>query len=65
MSDKEVKIIQERHPDTFTKKINELLSQGNWRIVETEMSVTDNQFDAMLIRSEKTFENKITWDGIE
>lgn len=50
-NDKAVAIIHARMSDEFVSRVNNLLSLGNWRIVQTEMSVCDHQYDAMLIES--------------
>lgn len=50
MRDTEIKIISAKMPDEFEKLVNNVLTQGNWRIAETEMSVTDHHYWAMLIR---------------
>lgn len=52
MRDVLVKIVSAQTPDEFEKIINPLLSLGNWRIAETEMSVTDHHYWAMLIKAE-------------
>ena len=49
--DVDVTVIQAKQPGEFVTRVKDLLSQGGWRVVQTEMSVTDNQYDAMLIRS--------------
>lgn len=50
MSDKEIKIISRRTPQEFESAVNEILNDGHWRIAETEMSVTDHHYFAMMIR---------------
>lgn len=49
MSDKKLIIVSARMPEEFMQKVNVLLDLGGWRVVETEMSVTDHHYFAMLI----------------
>lgn len=49
--DCEVKMIHERSSQDFERVVNELLKQGGWRIEQTEVSVTDSQYDAVTVRS--------------
>lgn len=53
MDDLEVRVIFEKYPETFEKAVNALLQCGGWRVVQTEMSVTDHHYFAMLVRSDK------------
>lgn len=53
MNDKELVIVQAKYPDDFEKAVNSYLEQGGWRVAETEMSVTDHHYFAMLIQSER------------
>lgn len=52
MADLEVRIVYARMPDEFESKVNVLLSFGCWRVAETEMSVTDHHYWAMLVKSD-------------
>lgn len=49
-ADQRVMIVGVKYPDEFEKIVNEILSEGNWRIAQTEMSVTDHHYYAMLIK---------------
>ena len=49
-TDNELRIISAEYPQDFEAKINERLAEGCWRIAETEMSVTDHHYWAMLIK---------------
>lgn len=49
--DVEIKIIDERSPRVFEHVLNTLLQEGCWRIAETHVSVTDNHYSAMLVKS--------------
>lgn len=49
-NDKTVAIIHARMSDEFVARVNDLLSLGNWRIVQTEMDI-GHQYSAMLIES--------------
>lgn len=53
MNDVILKIINERTPSQFESVVNAILSQGGWRIAETEMSVTDSHYWAMLVKSDQ------------
>lgn len=50
MTDEALRIISAKMPDEFVEIVNALLSQGGWRIVQTEMSVCDHHYFAMAIR---------------
>lgn len=54
MSDNRIKVISAKYPDEFERSVNELLSKGNWRVAETEMSVTDHHYYALLIQEQET-----------
>jgi hypothetical protein len=49
--DNELRIINATSPEQFEQEVNKLLFEGYWRVVETEMSVTDSHYWAMLIQS--------------
>jgi hypothetical protein len=50
VSDEEIKIVSAKYPEMFESAVNELLRQGDWRVVATEMSVTDHHYFAMLVK---------------
>jgi hypothetical protein len=52
MSDLQIKIVTATTPVVFEQRVNELLKAGNWRVAETEMSVTDHHYYALLIQEE-------------
>lgn len=51
MKDERIEIVTAKFPDDFTKAVNALLNTGNWRVAETEMSVTDHHYFALLIKA--------------
>lgn len=51
LQDDRLVVISGKFPDEFTKKVNDLLVLGGWRVTQTEMSVTDHHYFAMLIKS--------------
>lgn len=51
MKDSKVAIITAQFPDVFVEKVNVVLESGDWRVVETEMSVGDSHYYAMLVKS--------------
>lgn len=53
-NDKELKIVTAKLPQDFTEKMNALMEEGCWRVAETEMSVTDHHYWAMLIRNDSS-----------
>lgn len=53
MSDSKIKVVKARGPAEFESTVNFLLADGNWRVAETEMSVCDSHYWAMLVQSEK------------
>lgn len=58
MTDVQLKIVNEKTPRDFEDAVNGLLNEGVWRIAETEMSVCDNHYFAMLIKSKTEQELK-------
>lgn len=50
-SDEQLKIIRAAFPNDFESLVNDLLKEGSWRIVQTEMSESDHHYVAMLIKS--------------
>lgn len=51
--DGQVRIVRESTPNAFESTMNGILSEGLWRVCETEMSECDHQYTAMLVRGEK------------
>lgn len=49
--DLEIRIVWAKDPDEFEEKVNGLLSQGGWRIANSEMSVPDAHYFALMIRA--------------
>lgn len=45
-------------PVVFEQRMNDLLRDGNWRVAQTEMSVTDNHYWALLIKSRSEKDDK-------
>jgi hypothetical protein len=54
-ADCKLKFVCERDSEIFEDTVNTLLSEGGWRVVQTEMSVADNHFCAMLVRCGEAF----------
>jgi hypothetical protein len=52
MFDHRLIIVSAKMPEEFMGKVNELLKAGDWRVAETEMSVTDHHYWSMLIQSD-------------
>jgi hypothetical protein len=52
--DVEIRIVNESYAHTFQDAVNRILSEGGWRIMSTEMSVSDHHYYAMLIKSAKS-----------
>lgn len=52
MNDLEIKVVSAKTPAVFEQRVNDLLRGGNWRVTETEMSVTDHHYYALLIKTE-------------
>lgn len=50
-TDERMTVVTARYPDQFESLVNALLSEGNWRVAQTEMSVTDHHYYALLIKS--------------
>lgn len=57
MIDEKLVIVQAKYPKDFTEAVNQLLSEGSWRVVQTEMSVTDHHYYAMLIKQKQDNES--------
>lgn len=51
MSDEKMIVIRAQFPDEFADKVNELLEAGGWRVAQTEVSVTDHHYYALLIKA--------------
>jgi len=49
--DEKVLIIDEKMPDDFERRLNEVLAEGGWRVAETEVYVTNHHYFALLIKS--------------
>jgi hypothetical protein len=53
MADIQLKIVNEKTLKEFEDAVNALLNEGDWRITQTEMSVCDGHYFAMLIKSKE------------
>jgi proline dehydrogenase len=51
MRDETLLIISAKMPDEFEEKVNKILKEHNARVVQTEMSVCDHQYVAMIVIS--------------
>lgn len=56
--DKEVKYIADQYADQFEKRINNVLKEGQWRVVWIKGSLVKNEFHAFLVRSDYLHETK-------
>ena len=54
LPDVQIKIVEKRMPEDFVAAVNEILELGGWRIAQTEMSVCDHHYVALLIRREES-----------
>lgn len=48
-------IVKASMPEEFQEKVNALLKEGGWRVVQTEMSVCDHHYFAMLVKKKNGF----------
>lgn len=48
--DEQMVMVNEKFPSEFTNAVNHYLRMGNYRVVATEMSVTDHHYFALLVR---------------
>lgn len=58
MMDEQIMIVSAQMPDEFERKVNALLKDEVWRIAETEMSVTDHHYYALLIKRRPTVKRR-------
>jgi transcriptional regulatory protein LevR len=50
--DTELKIINKKYPNEFESAVNSLLAEKCWRVTNTEISVADHHYFAILIKTE-------------
>lgn len=62
MEDKQLTFISSRYADEFLIKVNKLLSEGSWRVMAVDISVSDDHHVAVLVQSNVIVSNEKAHD---